>query len=227
MIANTSENTRQLVSRLHPVALPKRVPSVRLHPSADVSDLADIGAGTQIWNNCQIRERAHIGSGCILGKDVYVDSDVQIGDNVKIQNGVSVYHGTTIESDVFVGPRVVFTNDKRPRATTSNGKLKDADDWIVGSIRICYGASIGAGAILLPNVTVGRYAMVGAGALVTRDVADYALVLGSPARQIGHVCTCAVRLIEQVNGAATCPECGASYQFMGEKLDWYLETLHR
>jgi acetyltransferase-like isoleucine patch superfamily enzyme len=200
---------------------------VRIHPSADVSDAARIGPGTQIWNNCQVRESVSIGQGCILGKDVYIDAGVQIGDNVKIQNGVSVYHGTTIESNVFVGPRVVFTNDKKPRATTPDGRLKGADDWIVGEIRVCYGASIGAGAILLPDVCIGRYAMVGAGALVTHDVADYALVIGSPARQIGYVCACGSRLIEDERGVARCPDCGNEYQFMGETLDRYLQALHR
>ena len=120
-------------------------PNVRIHTTADVSDRAQIGSGSSIWNQSQVRENVQMGSNCILGKDVYVDFGVQIGDNVKIQNGVSVYHGVTIESGVFVGPSAIFTNDKRPRAINPDGSAKGADDWQVSLTRICFGASIGAG----------------------------------------------------------------------------------
>ena len=227
MIRITGNSHRPDNGRVRTGGHARRALNVRIHPSADVSDLARIGAGTQIWNNCQVRERVVIGQDCILGKDVYIDAGVEVGDHVKIQNGVSVYHGTTIESNVFVGPRVVFTNDKRPRATTQDGRLKGANDWTVGEIRVCHGASIGAGAIILPNVRIGYYAMIGAGALVTHDVADYALAIGSPARQIGYVCTCGCRLALDDRGFGYCPDCGAEYQFTGESLDRYLQTLHR
>lgn len=184
-----------------------------VHPTAQVSTQAVLGRGTRIWNNSQVRENVRIGEDCILGKDVYVDFDVVIGDCVKIQNGVFVYHGTTIESGVFIGPGVIFTNDKRPRAINPDGSLKGNEDWEVGRIHVGYGASIGAGAIILPEVTIGRFALVAAGAVVTRDVPDFALVLGNPARQQGYVCRCATRLVEMSAGQFCCPSCGEQYQF--------------
>lgn len=186
--------------------------AVRVHPTAEVSDRAEIGAGTSIWNHCQVREGARIGSGCILGKDVYVDFDVQIGDNVKIQNGALIYHGVTIESGVFVGPGVIFTNDKHPRAITPSGELKGDDDWEVTPTRVRYGASIGAGAVILPGVVLGEFSLVGAGAVVTRDVPAHTLVAGNPARPAGYVCACATRLVPQGGGHYTCPSCSAQYQ---------------
>lgn len=184
-----------------------------VHPTAQVSAQAVLGRGTRIWNNSQVRENVRIGESCILGKDVYIDFDVVIGDCVKIQNGVFVYHGTTIESGVFIGPGVIFTNDKRPRAINPDGSLKGNEDWEVGRIHVGYGASIGAGAIILPEVTIGRFALVAAGAVVTRDVPDFALVLGNPARQQGYVCRCATRLVEMSAGQFCCPSCGERYRF--------------
>lgn len=158
-----------------------------IHPTAEVSPSASIGAGAKIWNYAQVRERAVIGEGCIIAKNVYVDFDVTIGRNCKIQNNCSLYHGSVIEDGVLLGPHTILTNDKRPRAINGDGSLKGAADWEVGVTRICYGASTGAGVVVLPNVRIGRFAMVGAGAVVTRDVPDYALVVGNPARQIGWV----------------------------------------
>src|SRR5579884_3853198 len=152
---------------------------VRIHPTAEVSAEARIGNGTRIWNYAQVREGVHIGQQCILGKNVYVDFGVSIGDRVKIQNNVSVYHGVTIEDGVFIGPHACFTNDKLPRAITPDGLLKGQDDWEVGLIRVCTGASIGAGSIILPGVTIGAFAMIGAGSVVTRSVPAHALVYGN------------------------------------------------
>ena len=204
----------------------RQIADVRIHPTAEVSDLAVIEAGSQIWNNAQIREHVHLGKGCIVGKDVYIDATVQVGDNVKIQNGALLYHGTTIETGVFIGPGAIFTNDKRPRAITRDGSLKTAADWEVGSIRICKGAAIGAGSIILPDVTIGEFAMVGAGAVVTKDVPAYALVVGNPARQVGYVCACGAKLSSNEQPKYRCPVCSAQYEFAEATLDRNLEALH-
>lgn len=185
--------------------------NVIVHSTAEVSPRAQIGDGTRIWHFVQVREGVNIGQNCIVGKDVYIDFDVSIGDNVKIQNSSLVYHGVTIEDGVFVGPRVCLTNDRRPRAITPDGQLKGNDDWEVGPILIRYGASLGAGSIILPNVTVGSFALVGAGAVVTRDVPDHGLVVGSPARLVGYVCHCA-RTMESQDDAWYCPACDWIYQ---------------
>jgi acetyltransferase-like isoleucine patch superfamily enzyme len=182
-----------------------------IHPTADVSPAAQIGSGTRIWHQTQVRERAVIGRNCIVGKDVYIDFDVVIGDNVKIQNGALIYHGVTLEDGVFIGPQACLTNDRVPRAITPDGRLKTTTDWEVGPIRVCYGASIGAGAIVLPDVTIGRFAMVAAGAVVTRSVPDYGLVVGVPARLVGYVCPCGRRL-EATDAGWHCPSCGWSFR---------------
>lgn len=187
----------------------------RIHPTADVSPQAVIGEGTSIWNQVQVREGAVIGTNCVISKDVYIDAGVHIGSNVKIQNGVSVYHGVTIEDGVFVGPHVCFTNDKYPRAINPDGTLKGAEDWIVSETRIGYGAALGARAVILPGVSVGRWAMVAAGAVVTRDVPDYGLVVGHPARLKGFVCPCGARLA-RADLRARCPKCGTEIALTAE-----------
>jgi acetyltransferase-like isoleucine patch superfamily enzyme len=185
------------------------VADVYIHPTADVSPRATLGDGTKVWHQAQVREGAVLGSNCILGKGAYVDFDVRIGDNVKIQNRASVYHGVTLEDGVFVGPHAIFTNDKMPRAINPDGSLKSEDDWELGHILVKMGASIGAGAIIVTGVTIGRFAMVGAGAVVTKDVPDYGLVYGNPARLQGYVCPCGQKM-EQVGDSAMwrCPDCG-------------------
>lgn len=160
---------------------------IKIHAQAEVSPEADIGDGTMVWRNVQIREKARIGRGCIIGQGAYVEYGVVIGDRVKIQNNASLYSGLTLEDGVFVGPHVVFTNDKVPRGINPDGSLKSADDWTVGSTLVRYGAAIGACAVIVTGVTVGRWAMVGSGAVVTKDVPDHALVVGNPARVAGWV----------------------------------------
>jgi UDP-2-acetamido-3-amino-2,3-dideoxy-glucuronate N-acetyltransferase len=169
-------------------------PNIRIHPTAEVSETAEIGAGTSIWHQCQVRERAHIGRNCILGKGVYVDFEVVLGDNVKVQNYVSIFHGVTLEDGVFVGPYVCFTNDNLPRAINADSSPKAADDWELGYILVRHGAALGANATILPKVTIGQWALIGSGAVVTKDVPDYGLVVGNPARLIGFVCPCGQRL---------------------------------
>jgi acetyltransferase-like isoleucine patch superfamily enzyme len=185
--------------------------NVRIHPTADVSPDARIGDGSSIWHQCQIREDTHIGEECIFGKGVYVDFGVRIGDNVKVQNYVSIYHGVEIEDGVFVGPHVCFTNDNLPRAINPDGSLKAADDWDLGRVLVKRGAALGANATILPKVTVGAWALVGSGAVVTKDVPDHGLVVGNPARLIGFVCACGHRLeagaVEGETMHAHCPHC--------------------
>jgi len=185
--------------------------NIKIHPTADVSPQAAIGSGARIWQHVQVREGATLGENCILSKGVYVDSGVVIGNNVKVQNYVSIYHGVTLEDGVFCGPHCVFTNDKSPRAINPDGTLKAATDWAVTPTLVRYGASIGANAVIVCGVTIGRWAMVGSGAVVTRNVPDYGLVIGNPARLHGFVCPCGVRLTAHHSDAQTvttcCPAC--------------------
>ncbi|MFN8177000.1 MAG: acyltransferase [bacterium] len=160
-----------------------------IHPTADVDPSASIGRGTKIWNNVQIRERAVIGEGCIVGKSVYIDHTVSIGNHVKIQNGVSIYHGVTIEDDVFLGPHMTFTNDLYPRAFDP--------EWHVVKTVARRGASVGANVTIVCGVELGEYCMIGAGAVVTKDVPAHALVIGNPGRIAGFVSVMG-RLVEEV-----------------------------
>lgn len=150
-----------------------------IHPSANVDGRAEIGEGTRVWINVQVREHARIGRDCIISKDVYIDHAVQVGDRCKIQNSVSVYNGVSIGDDVFVGPNVAFTNDRVPRAFNT--------DWKITPTRIGNGASLGANCTIVCGVTVGEYAMVAAGSVVTKDVPPYTLVMGNPARPYARI----------------------------------------
>lgn len=186
--------------------------TTRIHPTAEVSPNAEIGEGTSIWHHAQVREGARIGKNCIIGKGVYIDAGVSLGDNVKIQNYVSVYHGVTIEDGVFVGPHVCFTNDLRPRAVNPDLSLKSADDWTLSKTHIRQGASLGANATIRCGITIGAWAMIGSGSVVTRDIPDCGLVWGNPARLHGFVCPCGEKLELNKKGdssvIAGCPECG-------------------
>ena len=153
-----------------------------VHPSAFIEDEVSIGEGTKIWHLVQIRKGAKIGKNCILGKSVFIDAEVPIGNNVKIQNFVSVYHGVTIDDDVFVGPHVCFTNDYLPRAATP--------DWELVKTQVMKGVSIGANSTIICGISIGEYAMIGAGSLVSKSVNHHELVYGNPARLQGYVCYC-------------------------------------
>ncbi len=153
-----------------------------VHPSAFIEEDVSIGEGSKIWHLVQVRKGAKIGKNCNFGKSVFIDTNVPIGNNVKIQNFVSVYQGVTIEDDVFVGPHVCFTNDYLPRAATS--------DWEIVKTQVMKGVSIGANATIICGITIGEYAMIGAGSLVSKDINNHELVYGNPARLQGYVCYC-------------------------------------
>ena len=158
-----------------------------IHATAEVADTAKIGEGTRIWHQGQIRPDARIGKNCNFGKGVFIDSGVQIGDNVKIQNYVSVYHGVTVEDGVFIGPHVCFTNDMRPRAINVDGSPKAADDWVLSTTLIKRGAAIGANSTIRCGITLGEWAMIGSGSVVTKDVPDYRSGIWQPC-QTTRVC---------------------------------------
>jgi acetyltransferase-like isoleucine patch superfamily enzyme len=179
-----------------------------IHPSAEVEAGATVGEGTRIWHLCHVRTGAQIGRECIFGRGVYVDTGVVIGDFVKVQNYVSIFHGVEIERGVFIGPHVCFSNDLYPRAVNPEMTPKSADDWVLTPTRIREGASIGANASIRCGVTIGRWAMVGIGSVVVRDVPDYALVVGNPARSIGYVCASGRRHPTAKSAAACAGECG-------------------
>ncbi len=182
-----------------------------IHPTAEVEPGASIGADTRIWRHAHVRAGAVIGAGCNLGNDVYVDSGAIVGNCVKLQNRVSVYRGVTLEDGVFVGPHSTFTNDLYPRAVRPDGQRVDDDDWEPVTTVVKAGASIGAGCVVLPGLTIGRWAMVGADSLVTKDVPEQGLVIGTPARLVGYVCLCGRPLIND-GGCWKCRQCGRTYE---------------
>lgn len=184
------------------------------HASAVVDAGATIGDGTRIWHFSHVMSGARIGRSCSLGQNVFVASGAVLGDNVKVQNNVSIYDGVQLGDDVFCGPSAVFTNVANPR---SHVPRKDE----FRPTRVGRGATVGANATVVCGHTVGRYAFVGAGAVVASDVPDFALVLGVPGRVRGFVCRCGVRLglaLGAAPGAVACPACGDGYDWDGERL---------
>jgi UDP-2-acetamido-3-amino-2,3-dideoxy-glucuronate N-acetyltransferase len=180
-----------------------------VHESSYVDEPCTIGDGTRIWHFCHVMKDSAIGRGCTIGQNVLVSSGVRIGDNCKIQNNVSLYTGVVLEDHVFCGPSIVFTNVVNPRS-----EIVRKDEYKQTLVR--RGASLGANATIVCGVTIGAYAFVGAGAVVTRDVPDFALVLGNPARQKGWMCRCGVRLAE--SAAPSCDACGARYRMSDGRL---------
>jgi UDP-2-acetamido-3-amino-2,3-dideoxy-glucuronate N-acetyltransferase len=184
------------------------MPDYFVHESSYVDDGAEIGAGTKIWHFCHVMSQSRIGERCNIGQNVLVSPKVTIGDNVKIQNNVSLYTGVIVEDDVFLGPSMVFTNVINPRSHI--GRREEYKTTLVRK-----GASIGANATIVCGTTLGRYCFVGAGSVVTRDVPDYALVYGSPARLRGWMCQCGEQLkfsMQDDVERAVCKSCGDAYR---------------
>ena len=164
-----------------------------IHPTAQVDDGVVIGDATRIWAHVQVRSGARIGSNCTIGRNGFIDIGVRVGNNVKIQNNASLYEGVDVEDGVFIGPHVIFTNDRVPRAVNPNGTLKSTDDWELGATVVRAGAALGAGVVVVTGVEIGRWALIGSGTVVTRDVPDHALVVGNPGRVVGFVSAAGVR----------------------------------
>lgn len=184
-----------------------------VHESSYIDDDVEIGEGTKIWHFCHIQRGARIGKRCSLGQNVNVSNHVKVGDGCKLQNNVSLYEGVELENDVFCGPSCVFTNDLTPRAKYPKGSAGYKRTLVKE------GASIGANATVVCGHTVGKWALIGAGAVVASDVPDHALMLGVPAQQRGWVCECGQVLRQTGNSDYRCPDCGRTYQLKEEQLE--------
>jgi UDP-2-acetamido-3-amino-2,3-dideoxy-glucuronate N-acetyltransferase len=191
---------------------PMNTSHIRIAPTADVDERAQIGAGTSVWHLAQVREEAVLGRDCVIGRGAYIGTGVRLGDNVKVQNYALVYEPAEIGDGAFIGPAAVLTNDLRPRSVDPSGKQKRGGDWHPVGVTIAEGASIGARAVCVAPVRIGRWAMVGAGAVVTEDVPDFALVVGVPARRIAWVGRAGERLTRAGNDRWQCPATGETYR---------------
>ena len=186
--------------------------------SADVSDDAQIGAGSSIWHLAQVREGASLGENCVIGRGAYIGIGVKMGNNVKVQNYALVYEPAQVEDGAFIGPAAVLTNDQFPRSVNPDGSMKSGHDWEPVRVTVREGASVGARAVCVAPVTIGRWALVAAGATVVRDVSDFALVAGVPARRIGWVGRAGVPLKRAADEQTlwVCPTTGAQYRQVDE-----------
>jgi UDP-2-acetamido-3-amino-2,3-dideoxy-glucuronate N-acetyltransferase len=187
-----------------------------IHPTAVVDDCVEIGAGTRVWHFCHILSRSRIGENCVFGQNCAVGPDVTVGNGCKVQNNVSIYRGVTLEDDVFCGPSMVFTNVLTPRA-----HVERKDEF--RPTRVGRGATLGANCTVVCGHDIGAYAMVGAGAVVTKDVPAYALVVGNPAQQIGWVSAAGERLGDDL----VCPRTGERYELVDGRLHLMVQALHR
>ncbi len=190
-------------------------PTVFVHPSA-ICESGSVGDGSRVWAFAHIMDGAVVGRDCNIGDHAFIESGVHVGHRVTIKNGVMLFRGVSVEDDVFIGPGVTFTNDKYPRSPRMPevaGRYARSENWLAPTV-VRHGATIGAGAVILPGVTIGPYATVGAGGVVTRDVADHRLVLGNPARAVGWMCVCGFPLREPW----TCGKCRRRYETRNDQL---------
>lgn len=183
-----------------------------IHESADVSPEAVVAESAAIWHYAQVREKAVLGENNIIGRGAYVGSGVKMGDNCKVQNYALIYEPAVLGNGVFVGPAAVLTNDEYPRSVNPDQTLKSGLDWLAVGVTIKDGASIGARAVCVAPVTIGKWALVAAGAVVTKDVPDFALVAGVPAKQISWIGKAGLPLEDHGNGKFVCPKTGEVYQ---------------
>ena len=186
--------------------------------TAIVEDVVSIGSNAKIWHHAHIRSNVTLGTNVIIGSNVYIGIGVSVGSNSKIQNNSLIYEPAQIDDGVFVGPGVIFTNDHKPRAINPNETQKGPLDWNKAGVVVRHGASIGAGAICVGPIEIGKWAMIGAGAVVVNDVPNFALVVGVPARQIGWVGKDGTRLLEQSSTIFKCPTSEKLYYLEGSNL---------
>jgi UDP-2-acetamido-3-amino-2,3-dideoxy-glucuronate N-acetyltransferase len=192
--------------------------AVTIHPTAEVEPGAIVGDGSRIWHFAHVRAGARVGRGCVVGRAVFIDAGVVVGDACKVQNNALLYAPAVIGRGVFIGPGVILTNDRTPRAVNHDFSPKDASDWTHAGVVVEDGASIGAGTVVVAGITIGRWSMVAAGAVVAGPVAAFALVAGVPARRIGWVGPAGARLVED-GGGFRCPSTGARFVEIDRQLE--------
>ncbi len=192
--------------------------TIRIAQNASVSDAAQLSSNTSVWEFAQVRENAVIGENSIVGSYSYIDANVRIGANCKIQNRALIYDPAIIHDGVFIGPGAILTNDKNPRSVSVLGEIKQASDWEKTGVEVLFGASIGAGAVCIAPITIGRWASVGAGSVVTKSVKNYAIVVGNPARQIGWVGPAGVKLNAISETIFECPKTLTKFELVYSEL---------
>lgn len=192
------------------------------HDTANIEDNVTIGDGSKIWAYAHVRGGTKMGKNCIISEGVFIDTETEMGDNCKVQNHAIIYHKAILANGVFIGPNVCFTNDREPRAINPDGSLKGTDDWEVSTIKIGEGSAIGGHSVIVPGVTIGAWAMAGSGSVITKDVPDFALVYGNPARIHGFVCKCGKKLenIESEAGDSVVLKCECGEKVEIPKKDW-------
>ena len=186
--------------------------------TATISEKAVISKGVQVWNYSQVRENAFIGENTMVGSHVYIDANVKIGKNCKIQSGALIYDAAEISDFVFIGPGVILTNDRNPRAVKDNYEMKTSEDWFKVGVRVLNGASIGAGSVCVAPLVIGKWSLIGAGTVVIRDVPDFALIVGNPGKQIGWVGPGGVKLEKMSEFVYQCPESKARFLWSDGRL---------